>query len=82
MAIQVLPLFLLPEIVLPWLGTQRALAGRAASTRSSPPPATATAASTGARTGLILAWPLNVYNVFTGHPLGWWLGSRSCRRSC
>ena len=23
--------------------------------------------------GLILAWPLNVYNVFTQEPLGWWL---------
>ena len=23
--------------------------------------------------GLILAWPLNVYNVFTDHPLPWWL---------
>jgi NosR/NirI family transcriptional regulator, nitrous oxide reductase regulator len=23
--------------------------------------------------GLILAWPLDVYNVFTAQPLGWWL---------
>ena len=72
MAVQVIPLFLLPEIVLPlfdrhgWLPAELADAlfprvdyghGR----------------EFWRAYGLILAWPLNVYNIFTQEPLGWWI---------
>jgi thioredoxin reductase/ferredoxin len=73
MSIQVLPLFILPEILLPWLGKNGLLPGGLLD-------ALFPAADYGngreywRAYGLILAWPLNVYNVFTDHPLGWWLG--------
>ncbi|MDH4037828.1 MAG: NAD(P)-binding domain-containing protein [Candidatus Krumholzibacteria bacterium] len=73
MAIQVLPLFILPEILLPWLGKNGLLPGGLLD-------ALFPAANYGngreywRAYGLILAWPLNVYNVFTAQPLGWWLG--------
>ena len=80
MAVQCLPLFILPEILLPWAGRNGwfeehsplrwladnlwepydgALGHDRAYWRSY---------------GFILAWPLNVYNVFTDHPLWLWLG--------
>jgi NosR/NirI family nitrous oxide reductase transcriptional regulator len=75
-AIQVLPLFLLPEIVLPWLGHNGwfdgGVLGRLAD-------ALFPAVSYGhgreywRAYGLVLAWPLNVYNWFTAKPLGAWL---------
>ena len=74
MAIQVLPLFILPEIVLPYLGgngwlptglldglfptSEYAVHGR----------------EYWRAYGFILAWPLLVYNVFTSDPLWWWIG--------
>jgi NosR/NirI family nitrous oxide reductase transcriptional regulator len=73
MAIQVLPLFLLPEVILPWLGKNGLMPGGLLD-------ALFPAANYGngreywRAYGLILAWPLNVYNVFTAQPLGWWLG--------
>jgi len=73
MAVQVLPLFLIPEVILPLLHHHGLL-----------PPGLADAlfpiASGGhgrefwRAYGLILAWPLNVYNVFTHDPLWWWIG--------
>jgi ferredoxin len=72
MAIQVLPLFVLPEILLPWLGNNGWLPQGFLD-------ALFPAADYGngreywRAYGLILAWPLNVYNVFTDQPLGWWL---------
>ena len=72
MAVQVLPLFLLPEVILPLLGHHGMLPGGLAD-------ALFPAANYGhgreywRAYGLILAWPLNVYNVFTHEPLGWWL---------
>ncbi len=72
MAIQVLPLFILPEILLPWLGRNGHL-----------PPGFLDALfpvvdyghgrEYWRAYGFVLAWPLNVYNVFTDQPLGWWL---------
>jgi len=75
-AIQVLPLFLLPEIILPWLGHngwfESGWLARAAD-------ALFPAVSYGhgreywRAYGLVLAWPLNVYNWFTTKPLWGWL---------
>jgi polyferredoxin len=72
-AIQVLPLFLVPEIVLPQLAYHGLLPAGLAD-------ALFPAASYGhgrefwRAYGLILAWPLNVYNLFTAEPLWWWIG--------
>lgn len=72
-AIQVLPLFLLPEIILPYLGANGLLSQGFLD-------ALFPAAEYGhgreywRAYGLILAWPLSVYNVFTAEPLWWWIG--------
>lgn len=86
--VQALPLFLLPELILPWLGYNGAFshgAGKAigdALFESYIP-----AADYAARHwpewghpraywrayGFILAWPLNVYNIFTEQPLWAWI---------
>ena len=71
-AIQVVPLFVLPEVVLPLLDHNRLLPAGLAD-------ALFPAVSYGhgrefwRAYGLILAWPLNVYNLFTHDPLGWWI---------
>ncbi len=75
--VQCLPLFLLPEIILPWLGHQGAWDsgwGKTVADNLFP------AASYDANGreywrayGFLLAWPLFVWNVFTSQPLGWWL---------
>ncbi len=71
-AIQVLPLFLLPEILLPWMNCHGWLPQGLAD-------ALFPAVNYGhgrefwRAYGLVLAWPLNVYNVFTPHPLPAWL---------
>ena len=72
MAIQVVPLFLVPEVLLPllehngWLprGLADALFPRAGYGHGR---------EFWRAYGLILAWPLNVYNILTHEPLGWWL---------
>jgi NAD-dependent dihydropyrimidine dehydrogenase PreA subunit len=86
--VQALPLFLLPELLLPWLGYNGAFdagAGRAVGDALFEP--TIPAAQYAAHAwpdvghpraywrayGFILAWPLNVYNVFTHEPLWAWL---------
>ncbi len=72
MSIQVVPLFLLPEILLPWLNYHGLLPTGIAD-------ALFPAVNYGfgrefwRAYGLVLAWPLNVYNVFTPHPLPAWL---------
>lgn len=89
MMVQWLPLFILPEIVLPWLGYNGAFSSGVGAVigdglfekyvsgqeyaagmwaEGSHPRAYWRAY------GFILAWPLNVYNVFTGSPHWWWLG--------
>lgn len=86
--VQAIPLFLLPEILLPWLGYRGAFdhgAGKAVADALFEP--YIGAADFAARHwpdwghpraywrayGFILAWPLNVYNVFTHEPRWAWL---------
>ena len=86
--IQLLPLFLLPEVILPYLGYQGAFdAGWGQSVANSLFPSYISAADLAAHNwpewghpraywhayGFILAWPLNVYNVFTPTPVMGWL---------
>ncbi len=73
MAIQILPLFLLPEIILPYLGRNHLLPNGLLDALF-PVASYGNGREYWRAYGLILAWPLNVYNVFTSHPLGWWLG--------
>ena len=73
MAIQVLPLFLLPEILLPWLGKNGLLPGGLLDALF-PVANYGNGREYWRAYGFTLAWPLNVYNVFTSQPLGWWLG--------
>ncbi|MEZ5987579.1 MAG: NAD(P)-binding domain-containing protein [Planctomycetota bacterium] len=78
---QALPLFLLPEVILPWLGHNGAfddgLLGGVADElfpRNGGDPVWGAHPRDYWRAyGLILAWPLNVYNVFTGAPIWGWL---------
>jgi NosR/NirI family nitrous oxide reductase transcriptional regulator len=72
MAIQVVPLFLLPEVVLPWLDANGRLPAPLADALF-PRVDYGHGREFWRAYGLILAWPLNVYNVFTERPLPWWL---------
>jgi len=71
--IQVLPLFLIPEVILPQLHVHGLLPAGLAD-------ALFPAVDYGhgrefwRAYGFILAWPLNVYNIFTHEPLWWWIG--------
>jgi thioredoxin reductase/NAD-dependent dihydropyrimidine dehydrogenase PreA subunit len=86
--VQALPLFLLPELLLPWLGYRGAFdsgAGRAVADALFEPTLPASDLAAGVLPpvghpraywrayGFILAWPLNVYNVFTQQPLWAWI---------
>jgi len=80
MAVQVLPLFLLPEIILPWLGHNGVFdSGMGASFADSLFPRNGYDGYYGhprdywRAYGLILAWPLSVYNTFTAEPLWAWI---------
>ncbi len=87
--VQAIPLFLLPEVVLPWLGYRGAFdRGIGKTIADHLFESTIPAADYAARHwpawghpraywrayGFILAWPLNVYNIFTEQPLWWWIG--------
>ena len=72
MAVQIVPLFLLPEVILPWLGNNGLLPTGLADALF-PVVTYGHGREYWRAYGLILAWPLNVYNVFTHEPLGWWL---------
>jgi NosR/NirI family transcriptional regulator, nitrous oxide reductase regulator len=72
MAIQVLPLFLLPEVLLPWLDA-RGILPVALADALFPRVSYGHGREFWRAYGLILAWPLNVYNVFTASPLWAWL---------
>jgi NosR/NirI family nitrous oxide reductase transcriptional regulator len=72
MTIQVLPLFILPEILLPYLGNNGLLPSGMLDSLF-PIVDYGNGREYWRAYGLILAWPLNVYNVFTQQPLGWWL---------
>jgi thioredoxin reductase/ferredoxin len=73
MAVQVVPLFLLPEIILPQLN-YHGLLPRGLADALFPVVSYGHGREFWRAYGLILAWPLNVYNVFSPHPLWWWLG--------
>jgi polyferredoxin len=72
MLIQVVPLFLLPEILLPWLGYQGLLPSWLADSLF-PVVEYGHGREYWRAYGLILAWPLMVYNVFTETPLWGWI---------
>lgn len=77
-AIQWLPLFLLPEIILPFVGRNGGFDGGAWGWIADQLFPAYAGAPTGEREywrayGLVLAWPLFVYNWFTDQPLWGWL---------
>jgi len=86
--IQLIPLFILPEIILPWMGYLGAFdAGSMKSVADSLFPSYISVEALANHQwpewghpraywhayGFILAWPLNVYNVFTPTPMAGWL---------
>jgi len=76
-AIQVIPLFLLPYLILPWIGHNGGFdAGFAKTVADGLFPETqwdAHGREYWRAFGLILAWPLMFWNVFSDQPLVWWL---------
>jgi len=72
MAIQVVPLFLLPEIVLPLLGAH-GLIPKGIADALFPAVTYGHGREYWRAYGFILAWPLNVYNIFTHEPLWAWI---------
>jgi NosR/NirI family transcriptional regulator, nitrous oxide reductase regulator len=72
MAVQVLPLFLLPEILLPQLDAH-GLLPKGLADALFPVVDYGHGREFWRAYGLILAWPLNIYNLFTHEPLGWWI---------
>lgn len=88
--VQWVPLFILPEIVLPWAGYNGAFSGGGVGEAVGDAlfekyiPADQYAVGLWPENGhpraywraygFILAWPLNVYNVFNGSPHWWWIG--------
>jgi thioredoxin reductase/polyferredoxin len=76
MAIQVIPLFLLPYLVLPWLGARGGFDGgvlRSVADALFPAVDYGHGREYWRAFGLILAWPLFIFNVFTQQPLWTWL---------
>ena len=76
-AIQVVPLFLLPYILLPYLGYNGVFDGgfgRSFADALFPEVDYGHGREYWRAFGLILAWPLFIWNVFTSQPLWWWLG--------
>lgn len=86
--IQLIPLFILPEVILPWAGYLGAFdAGSLKTMADSLFPSYISAEALANKEwpewghpraywhayGFILAWPLNVYNVFTPTPMAGWL---------
>ncbi|MDP9292153.1 MAG: NAD(P)-binding domain-containing protein, partial [Verrucomicrobiota bacterium] len=78
--VQCIPLFILPELVLPWMGRNgwfepgSSLRWLADHLFESYDGAAGHERAYWRAYGFILAWPLNVYNVFTDHPMWLWLG--------
>jgi ferredoxin len=73
MAVQVVPLFLLPELLLPWAGAHGWIP-RTVADALFPAVSYGHGREYWRAYGFILAWPLNVYNVFTHEPLWAWIG--------
>ena len=72
MAVQLLPLFLLPEVLLPWLGRNGWLP-QGLLDALFPAAAGAHGREYWRAYGLVLAWPFQAGNVFTREPLWAWL---------
>ena len=72
MAIQVVPLFLLPEIILPWLNYHGAFPEWIANPLF-PEVDYGHGREFWRAYGLVLAWPLMVYNIFTDAPVWGWV---------
>jgi NosR/NirI family nitrous oxide reductase transcriptional regulator len=72
MLVQVIPLFLLPEIVLPWMN-HHGILPTALADALFPAVDYGHGREFWRAYGFILAWPLMIYNVFTDQPLFWWL---------
>lgn len=75
-AIQILPLFLLPYVLLPWAGNNGwfdASAGRWLADHLFPAADYGHGREYWRASGFILAWPLFIWNVFTERPLTLWL---------
>ncbi|MFP4229287.1 MAG: NAD(P)-binding domain-containing protein, partial [Salinivenus sp.] len=73
MTVQVLPLFLLPEIVLPFLGENGLLPTGLLDALFPASEGAVHGRQYWRAYGFILAWPLFIWNVFTSDPLWWWL---------
>ena len=73
MAVQVLPLFLLPEIILPYLGGNGLLPTGLLDALFPVSESAVHGRQYWRAYGFILAWPLFIWNVFTSDPLWWWL---------
>ncbi len=74
--IQIVPLFLLPYVLLPWLGNNGAFDGgflQTAADNLFPQVNYGHGREYWRAFGFILAWPLFIWNVFTDQPLWWWL---------
>ena len=77
MAFQILPLFALPYFLLPWAGANGWFdqgAGRAVADALFPAADYGHGREYWRAFGLILAWPLFIWNVFTEQPMWAWLG--------
>jgi thioredoxin reductase/ferredoxin len=72
MTVQVIPLFVLPEVILPLL-ERRGWLPHALADALFPAVSYGHGREFWRAYGLILAWPLNVYNIFTHEPLWWWI---------
>ena len=76
MAVQVIPLFLLPFILLPFAGHNGWFdsgAGKYIADQLFPIVKYGHGREYWRASGLILAWPLFIWNVFTSQPMWWWL---------
>lgn len=89
MVVQWMPLFILPEVVLPWAGYNGAYSGGGVGESVGDAlfekyisadeyavelwPENGHPRAYWRAYGFILAWPLNVYNVFTESPHWWWI---------
>ncbi len=77
MAVQVIPLFILPSIVLPYLGHNGWFdsgVGKSFADALFPLTNAGHGREYWRAFGLILAWPLFLWNMFTSQPMWWWLG--------
>ena len=76
MAFQCLPLFLLPYILLPWMGANGAFDhgfGQWFADQFFPIPSYSPAREYWRAFGFVLAWPLFIWNLFNDHPTTGWL---------